>query len=692
MKRIKSIVNSTLIGLLFVTASFSAAEEGFNTDSLSVDFLDSHHSSSMMSGEFIERSIMRELSDSFRAISNISIADSVDSGYLIRGINSEGNGLLPSKPLSHIYVDGIAQSLEGARRGSLGTWDLDSVTLLRGPQGTAGGRVSTSGQINIQTKDPTFDEEGSLLFGLGENNLYESALMVSGPINEYLAARFTAEILDHDGEFNYPLSEGLPKLSERKEDKYYQLRAKILYQPSGENGPQAKLTASHSYDAPQYQDVDGPSAGVDWQDRIWGLQSLPAFIPAISTEVSQANLSIFKPINEYWSIESLSGIVRTHTEIPSIDLSKNGEIDDQTISRQIKGIYQKARVKSSAGIFYLDGEMNHTYNQKLPFNNFRSQNYENVEIENLALFGEADFQILPRWSLFGGLRYDHEKLGYSRIYRDIKDNEVINSKFTSQSSSVDAVLPKIGINYKINENNTIGLKSQKSYRAGGMEYDLLNDAEYEYKDEKVWNYELSLSGNSLDKKIKYSANLFYMDWKDQQLNIPQIPGDSSTAIISNINDSQVYGGELEIQAQANENLTLFASLGAAVTEFEDFKLNQFRTETILSGEKFPRSPNFTAAVGFEHQFESGFFLGADMKYTSSRVSRSIFEGLERDDLPEYTILNLRLGYRQDDWSITAFASNLTNEEYFLYRYNTPKLQVGTIGLERYVGLRVTYNF
>ena len=692
MKRIKSIVNSTLIGLLFVTASFSAAEEGFNTDSLSVDFLDSHHSSSMISGEFIERSIMRELSDSFRAISNISIADSVDSGYLIRGINSEGNGLLPSKPLSHIYVDGIAQSLEGARRGSLGTWDLDSVTLLRGPQGTAGGRVSTSGQINIQTKDPTFDEEGSLLFGLGENNLYESALMVSGPINEYLAARFTAEILDHDGEFNYPLSEGLPKLSERKEDEYYQLRAKILYQPSGENGPQAKLTASHSYDAPQYQDVDGPSAGVDWQDRIWGLQSLPAFIPAISTEVSQANLSIFKPINEYWSIESLSGIVRTHTEIPSIDLSKNGEIDDQTISRQIKGIYQKARVKSSAGIFYLDGEMNHTYNQKLPFNNFRSQNYENVEIENLALFGEADFQILPRWSLFGGLRYDHEKLGYSRIYRDIKDNEVINSKFTSQSSSADAVLPKIGINYKINENNTIGLKSQKSYRAGGMEYDLLNDAEYEYKDEKVWNYELSLSGNSLDKKIKYSANLFYMDWKDQQLNIPQIPGDSSTAIISNINDSQVYGGELEIQAQANENLTLFASLGAAVTEFEDFKLNQFRTETILSGEKFPRSPNFTAAVGFEHQFESGFFLGADMKYTSSRVSRSIFEGLERDDLPEYTILNLRLGYRQDDWSITAFASNLTNEEYFLYRYNTPKLQVGTIGLERYVGLRVTYNF
>lgn len=692
MKTIKSILNSILIGLLFVTTPFSAAEEGINIDSISGDFLDSHHSISMISGEFLEQSIMRELSESFRAISNISIADSVDSGYIIRGINSEGNGLLSGKPLSHIYVDGISQSLEGARRGFLGTWDIDSITLMRGPQGTAGGRVSTSGQINIQTKDPTFDEEGSLLFGLGENSLYESALMVSGPINEYLAARFTAEILDHDGEFNYPMSEGLPKLSERKEDKYYQLRAKILYQPSGKNGPRAKLTASHSYDAPQYQDVDGPSAGVDWQDRIWGLQSLPAFIPAISTEVSQANLSIFKPINEYWSIESLSGIVKTYTELPSIDLSKNGEIDDQTISRQIKGIYQNGRIKSSAGIFYLDGETSHSYNQKLPFNDFRSSNNENVEIENLAVFGEMDFQILPRWSLFGGLRYDHEKLGYSRIYRDIKDNEIINSKSISQSSSADAILPKIGMNYKINENNTIGLKSQKSYRAGGVEYDLLNNTEYKFKDETVWNYELSLSGNSPDKKINYSANLFYMDWKNQQVNIPQISGDYSTAIISNVNDSQVYGGELEIQSQANENLRLFASLGAAVTEFEDFKLNQFRSETILSGEKFPRAPSFTAAAGFEYQFESGFFLGADMKYTSSRISRSIFEGLERDALPAYTIFNLRLGYRQDNWSITAFASNLTDEEYFLYRYDTPKLQVGTIGLERFVGLRVTYNF
>ena len=78
--------------------------------------------------------------------------------------------------------------------------DLEKISLMRGPQETSGGRVSVAGQINLETKDPTF-EEGSLLLGLGENNLYESALMISGPINEYPAARFTAEMLNHDGEF-----------------------------------------------------------------------------------------------------------------------------------------------------------------------------------------------------------------------------------------------------------------------------------------------------------------------------------------------------------------------------------------------------------------------------------------------------------------------------------------------------------
>ena len=687
MKAIQSISIYLLITIVSLSYSYSDTPEF--EDKSPLDF---YNSVSLIDGDFLDRFIIREVSESFRILPNVSISDSVDSGFLIRGINAEGNGLFAGKPLANIYVDGISQSINGARRGSLGTWDLEKISLMRGPQGTEGGRVSVAGQINLETKDPTFFEEGSLLLGLGENNLYESALMISGPINEYLAARFTAEMLNHDGEFNYPLSGGLPKLSERKDDNYYQLRTKILYQPFGKDGLTAKLTALHSYDAPQYQDVDGPSAGVQWADRIWGLQSLPAFIPALSTEVSQASLSIFNPINEHWSIESLTGVIKTYTEIPSIDLSKKGEINEKNHSRQITTHYKNGPIKSSLGIYYLDSKTNQNYDQKLPFNDFSSQSYENKEFENIAFFGEVHFQILPRWSLFGGLRYDHEKLDFNSIFREVKNNQILASKKYSNDYSDDALLPKIGINHNINEDTFITLGAQNSYRSGGLGYDYLNSKEYSYDDENVWNYEFSLSGKMPQKNINYSANIFYMDWKDQQLSIPQIPGDTMSSLVMNAKDSHVYGGEFEIQAKPSNSLLLYASIGTAITEFKDFEFSQLQTQTNLSGQKFPRTPNYSASAGLEYQFEGGYFIGGDINYNSSRISRSIFEGLERDDLASYTTLNFRIGYKTDEWTITAFANNLTDEEYFLYRYDTPKLQVGTLGLGRFFGLRASYNF
>ena len=687
MKTIKSIL--FIVSIVIVFLSFSNSNASESEDGKPLDFF---NSISLIDGDFLDRSITRELSESFSILPNVSISDSVDSGFLIRGINAEGNGLSSGKPLANLYVDGIAQSINGSRRGTLGTWDLENISLMRGPQGTQGGRVSTAGQINLNTKDPTFTEEGSLLFGLGENNLYESALMISGPINEYLAARFTAEILNQDGEFNYPLSVGLPKFSERKEDKYYQLRTKILYQPSGKDGLTAKFTALHSYDSPQYQDVDGPSAGVEWNDRVWGLQSLPAFIPALSTEVSQASLSIFSPINEYWSVESLTGIIKTQTEIPSIDLSKDGEIDEKNHSRQFTAHYENGPVTSSIGIFYLDGKTNSSYNQKLPFNNFTTENHEIQEVENIALFSEVNFQILPRWSIFGGLRYDREEMEFNKVFREVNETQLLSSTSFSSDFSDDAILPKVGINHNLNDDTLISLKTQKSYRPGGIEYDLFNNNDYLYNDETVWNYELSLSGKLPNKSINYSANLFYMDWKDQQLTIPRIPSDLTSSVITNVKDSYVYGGELELISQPSKGLILFASIGAALTEFEEFEFNQIGTNNNLSGLKFPRTPNYSASAGIEYQFDSGLFLGGNVNYTSSRISRSIFEGLERDDLSAYTVVNFRVGYKRENWSITAFANNLTDEEYFLYRYDTPKLQVGTLGLGRFFGVRASYNF
>ncbi|MDB4721991.1 TonB-dependent receptor [Verrucomicrobiales bacterium] len=663
-----------------------------NGNSFRISSTDPLNSLSLVDGNFLERSLIRELSETFRVMANVTVADSVDSGFLIRGINAEGIGLASGNALSTIYIDGIAQSKDGSRRGSLSTWDLKDISVLRGPQGTLGGKNSLAGHIEIETNDPTFHHENSSFFGLSNNSFYESAFMVSGPINDQLAVRLSADSHHKNGEFSYPIFEEFPTLKERQEDHYFQIRGKLLYQPSGPKGASAILSASHSYDSPQYQEADGPSAGVKWSDRVWGLQTLPVFVPALSTEVSQMNLSVTIPISDYWSIESLTGIVRTITETPSVNLASQGEINESDMSQEFKAHYENESLKADIGLYFLDGDIDQSLNQNLPFNDFENKTFNENSFENLAFYGETSFQILPRLSLFGGFRYDHEKLEFSSTFKEVSEQGLLSSKKVTASSSDDAILPKIGIAYELETNKTLGLKAQKSYRPGSIAYDRFNDLKYEYESEKAWNYELSLNGSTKNKILKYSANLFYLDWQEQQISIAQIPGDISTALITNAEQSQVYGGELEIQATPTKRLSLFASVGIAITEFENFQFTQFRSTLDFSGEKFPHSPDYTAAVGIDYQFDNGFFFGADMKYTSSSISRSVFEGLEKDELPGYTVANLRAGYRKDNWSITAFISNATDEEYFLYRYDTPKLQVGTLGLERFCGLRASYTF
>ena len=686
----KPLIIAGIFSMVFLS---NANSQSINEDPILINNSnDTFNSISLVDGDFLERSLIRELSETFRVMANVTVADSVDSGFLIRGINAEGIGLASGNALSTVYVDGIAQSRNGSRRGSLGTWDLKNISVLRGPQGTLGGKNSLAGHIRIETNDPTFHHENSSFFGLGDNGFYESAFMISGPINDQLAVRLSAESQHKNGEFNYPIFEGFPALKERQEDHYYQIRGKLLYQPSGSKGPSAILSASHSYDSPQYQDADGPSAGVKWSDRVWGLQTLPAFVPALSTEVSQLNLSVTIPISDYWSIESLTGIVRTSTDTPSVNFATQGEINENDVSQEFKAHYENESMKADLGFYFLDGDIDESLNQNLPFNDFENKTFNDSSFKNLAFYGETSFQILPRLSLFGGLRYDHEELEFSNTFKEVNEQGLLNSKKVSASSSDDAILPKVGVAYELDENNTLALKAQKSYRPGSIAYDRFNDLKYKYESEKAWNYELSLNGFTKNKKIKYSANLFYLDWQDQQVSIAQIPGDISTALITNAEKSQIYGGELEIHAAPTKKLSLFASLGAAVTEFEDFQFTQFRSILDFSGEKFPHSPDYTAAVGIDYQFDNGFFFGADMKYTSSAISRSVFEGLVKDELPGYTVANLRAGYRKDNWSITAFISNITDEEYFLYRYDTPKLQVGTLGLERFCGLRVSYRF
>lgn len=256
---------------------------------------------------------------------------------------------------------------------------------------------------------------------------------------------------------------------------------------------------------------------------------------------------------------------------------------------------------------------------------------------------------------------------------------------TDGDTSYDAWLPKAGWQYQIDPKHNVGFTVQRAYRGGGTATNFVTNEVYDYDPEHAWNYELSYRSLWLEDRVRLNANLFYLDWDDQQINVVQISGDFTSDIVVNAGKSKVYGGEIELGLKPVAGLELFASLGLAKTKFKEFDFVQNGVVLDLAGESFPQAPEWTAATGADYRF-GNWFVGGDLKYTDSTISRSLLEGVENDRLPSYTLLNLRTGYAVGNWCVTLWANNVTDKEYFLYRSDVPDYQLGTVGRERVAGV------
>ena len=99
MKAIQSI--SIYLLVIIVSLSYSYSDTPEFEDKSPLDF---YNSVSLIDGDLLDRFIIREVSESFRILPNVSISDSVDSGFLIRGINAEGNGVVEYVDSNEIHI------------------------------------------------------------------------------------------------------------------------------------------------------------------------------------------------------------------------------------------------------------------------------------------------------------------------------------------------------------------------------------------------------------------------------------------------------------------------------------------------------------------------------------------------------------------------------------------------------------
>lgn len=153
----------------------------------------------VFSGDELKRSQILDM----EGLKNISASVTFDTGiglktnsFGIRGIATNGSNTKAFQSSVGIILDGVAFARPGEFVRDLG--DVERVEVLRGPQGTLFGKNATAGVLNIVTKGPTEEPDGFLETSISTDAEYLLRGAIGGPIANRVRGRIYASWRDQN--------------------------------------------------------------------------------------------------------------------------------------------------------------------------------------------------------------------------------------------------------------------------------------------------------------------------------------------------------------------------------------------------------------------------------------------------------------------------------------------------------------
>lgn len=167
---------------------------------------------------------IRELNQLAPSLLVSSTGNEANGSARIRGIGTVGDnpGLESSVA---VFIDGVYRSRSGNALSELGP--IDRIEVLRGPQGTLGGRNSSAGLISISTAAPefTFSGYGAATYGNYDQIRLEGG--INAPLTDNIAGRIDGVYLKRDGFYNDVVND-----TDVNDKDRYLVRAQLLFEPS----------------------------------------------------------------------------------------------------------------------------------------------------------------------------------------------------------------------------------------------------------------------------------------------------------------------------------------------------------------------------------------------------------------------------------------------------------------------------
>jgi iron complex outermembrane receptor protein len=195
---------------------------------------------SAVSAEQLERTgatDIRSLNQVAPSLLVSSTGSDANTSARIRGVGTVGdNPGLESSVAT--FIDGVYRSRTGLGLNDLG--EIERIEVLRGPQGTLGGRNASAGMLSVTTKAPSFTFGGMAEATYGNYDFWRLQGAVTGPISEQIAFRLDGLYAKRDGFYN-DVNTGRD-INNR--DRYL-VRGQLLFQPNSDIS--VRLIADYSH-------------------------------------------------------------------------------------------------------------------------------------------------------------------------------------------------------------------------------------------------------------------------------------------------------------------------------------------------------------------------------------------------------------------------------------------------------------
>lgn len=654
---------ASAIALALATQSSVAQEEGFSIEEVIVTAearAENLQEVPVAVTAFSEQDIVdagiESTADFIALTPNVSFDDSFTVGnsfVAIRGVTQINNA---DSPVA-IVVDGVPQNNQ--KQFKMDLYDIERIEVLKGPQGALYGRNAIGGAVNIVTRSPTDELDGFVTVGAGNGGLKTVQGSVSGPIiEEKLLFRVSGSYKDSDGLIDNTFLNTEVDFSESTD-----LRGKLLWFATDDLIVDFRLATSSLeggaiYDAAFFdnsgpdntnqerspvtdilgnseRNIDEVTLKADWSTDAGSLLYIAGY-----TDIEEdyfGDLDFCNPVDCPMGFFGFGQVDQMQ------------DLDVELLSHELRWTSPgDRRLRWTAGAFVINTQRSlGTVATLADLGNIPIvMSNEDNDNDAYAVFGQFEYDITDQVELSASLRHDE----------DVRE-QTDTATGDTRKESYNALQPKVTVTWKPQDNQLWYATFANGFRSGGFN----GIGGREFLDESVDNVEIGYKSTWMDGRLLFNAAAYRAESENFQFFFVDVNA-GGAQVIDNLDEVTLSGLELEFEALLSPDWSVFGALGLQDSDID--AINPALPVPASTGNKTPRTTESSLNLGTQYAFELGGGLDGTIRIDYERRGDKYWHTDNLDVQDPVNLLNARVGFGADNWTVTLWGRNLTDEFFF----------------------------